>query len=429
MSTARVPAVPAPSTAPERLSSAERAMDELVAAVHVAAPHDVPELLAGHGRALGVTDAIAYLVDLQQTVLLPLLGPGGAALGQLVESLPVDSTLAGRAFQHGEVLTQDLHDGRTRVWLPLVNGAERLGVLAVTTDDADALTADAGALGVRLRRMASAAAEVVVTKTLSGDTLVTLRRNAKMGVAAEIQWSLLPPLTFASSDVTIAAALEPAYEVAGDSVDYAVEPGCAHVAVFDGMGHGLQAALLAVLAVGGYRNARRSGQTLRDTVRAIDATVTAGFHGEAFATALVAQLDTDDGTFTWISAGHPAPLLLRDGRLVKVLEAEPALPLGLSSADPRAGAPAIGVEALQPGDRVLLYTDGVVEARAQDGGFFGLERLVGLVTRSLADGLPAPETMRRVVHALLAHQESQLSDDATLLLLQWRGHEAGAPLP
>ena len=63
-----------------------------------------------------------------------------------------------------------------------------------------------------------------MSKTLYGDTLVRLRRTARMGLAAEIQWNLLPPLSFASTEVSVAAALEPAYEVAGDSVDYAVDP-------------------------------------------------------------------------------------------------------------------------------------------------------------------------------------------------------------
>jgi len=82
-----------------------------------------------------------------------------------------------------------------------------------------------------------------------------------------MQWSLLPPLTFACHEVTVGAALESAYEVAGDTVDYAVDPGWARVAVLDGMGHGLQAAQLASLAVAAYRNARRSDRRLTETAQ------------------------------------------------------------------------------------------------------------------------------------------------------------------
>ena len=77
------------------------------------------------------------------------------------------------------------------------------------------------------------------------------------------------------------------------------------------------------------------------------------------------------------------------------------------------------VEHLEPGDCVLFYTDGVTDARSPEGEFFGEERLIDLITRNLASGLPAPETMRRVVRALLEHQQGRLTDDASLLLVQW----------
>ncbi len=74
-------------------------------------------------------------------------------------------------------------------------------------------------------------------------------------------------------------------------------------------------------------------------------------------------------------------------------------------------------ESLEPGDRLLLYTDGVVEARSADREFFGAHRLVDLVARQAAAGQPAPETMRRLMHAILAHQAGQLRDDATTMLV------------
>ena len=109
---------------------------------------------------------------------------------------------------------------------------------------------------------------------------------------------------------------------------------------------------------------------------------------------------------------------------------DPAPPLGLGHVrDSAAGPIAVGSEQLEPGDRVLFYTDGVTEARSPDGDFFGPERLVDLISRNLAGGLPTPETMRRVVRALLAHEQGQLSDDATLLLLEWCTGNEDALLP
>ncbi len=414
----------------EPRSASERATDDLLTRAHLLAAHQLPEAISEYARQLQVSNATVYLADLQQDVLVPFIGPDGPDLDESLLPLAVDATLAGRAYQLVQVLSQDVTGGRLRVWLPLLDGSERLGVVTVVVDDPRAT--DRPELMARLRRLAALAAELVMTKTLYGDTIVRLRRTAAMGLAAEMQWSLLPPLTFACDRVTIAGALEPAYQVAGDTVDYAVDARCARVAVFDGMGHGLQSAQLAALTVAAYRNARRSERSLTDTVRTIDEALLAGFGGEAFTTAVLAELDTDTGRLQWISAGHPEPLLLRAGKLVKTLHADPAPPLGLGhSADPTGPAepPAIGSEQLQPGDRVLFYTDGVTEARSPDGDFFGPDRLVDLVSRNLASGLPTPETMRRVVRALLTHQQGQLSDDATLLLLEWRSGNEHALLP
>ena len=183
--------------------------------------------------------------------------------------------------------------------------------------------------------------------------------------------------------------------------------------------------------------------------------------GEGFITAVLAELALDTGVLSWVNAGHPEPLLLRDGRLVKTLHTAPALPFGLSlpappppAADTPAmtgttgrtgttlpGEPAagsaeatgeryqVGSEHLRPGDRVVLYTDGITEARSPWGEVFGLRRLVDLLAGTHAARLPAPETLRRVVRALLEHQQNQLTDDATLLLVEWRGDNQDTLLP
>lgn len=410
----------------------ERVVDELLRG-HLAGAHDLPRLFQRHAAALGVTDAVTYLVDLQQSTLVPFLPPSGPQHDERLTPLGVDSTLAGRAFQQSQPLVQPLDPGdsgdpRVRVWLPLLDGTERLGVLAVTAPDA-ALLRDDAALTARLRLFAALAAEMVMTKTLYGDTLVRLRRSSEMGLAAEMQWSLLPPLTFSTSAVTVAGALEPAYEVAGDSIDYAVDHGVTRFAVFDGMGHGLRSAQLATLTVAAYRNGRRGNRSLTTTAVTMDEAVASAFDGDVFITGVVAELDTDSGTLTWVNAGHPSPLLLRDGRLVKDLHAEPMLPFGLNGALGAGEEVELGVEQLEPGDTVVLYTDGVVEARSPTGAFFGVDQLVDLVVRHLASGLAAPESMRRTSRALLEHQQAQLDDDATLMLVQWRPTEPTLVLP
>jgi len=158
----------------------------------------------------------------------------------------------------------------------------------------------------------------------------------------------------------------------------------------------------------------------------VDASLTSEFGGERYATALLAELDTATGTFTWVNAGHPEPLLLRAGRLVKTLEVEPATPLGIPFG---AGPLAIGREQLEPGDRLLLHTDGLPEARLPDGGFFTVQRLADFVERESGAGHSAPETLRRLRRAVLEYQDGKLQDDATAVLLEWRGQGQRLLLP
>lgn len=410
---------PSPDTA---LSAGEQALDALLAAARFAAPHELPRIVAEHAERLGAADATIHLVDIQQVSLTPFGGSAGPAHSRHQTRLAIDSTIAGRSYQQSEVITvadQGGAQGAT-VWLPLRDGADRLGVLSVGVDDADDVADPDAALATWLRRLAAIVGELVVLKSRYGDGIVTARRSAEIGLAAEIQWGLLPPLTFESAEVSVAAILEPAYEVAGDSVDYSVDAEVARFAVFDGMGHGLHSAQLASLAVATYRNSRRAGRSLIGIAKAIDEAVEAGFSGASYTTAVLAELQTGTGHVSWVSAGHPEPLLLRQGQLVRTLHVDPGLPFGLGLPDTDHHY-AVGTDQLEPGDRVLFHTDGVVDARSPSGDLFGVDRLVDLLARTVADNLSAAESMRRVGRALLEHQEARLTDDATMLLVEWPG--------
>ncbi|MDT7570281.1 MAG: hypothetical protein QOE05_455 [Actinomycetota bacterium] len=402
----------------------EHALQTLADDAVLAAPYELAGLIDVCARGMGARGATTYLTDMQQQMLIPFVPRSGAGQDNQLTELSVNATLAGRAFQTFELQSQDAGVEGLRVWLPLLLGTDRLGVLCLDLEHGTDLEAEDGRLAALYGRLAARAASLIASKSPYGDTLVRLRRRAEMGLAAEMQFLLLPPLTFASQPITLAAALEPCYYVAGDTIDYSVDAGRTRVAMFDGMGHGLQSAQCAVLTIAAYRNARRCGRTLTETLHAVDDTLLEGLAGEVFSTAVMLELDTDTGRLEWANAGHPEPLLLRGGKLIKKLYVEPRAPLGLGhllSDDDVA----IGFEQLEPGDQILLYTDGVVEARSPDGDFFGVDRLADLVIRHLAGGLSAPETVRRVVRELLEHQQDQLTDDASLLLLEWRsGNES-----
>jgi serine phosphatase RsbU (regulator of sigma subunit) len=105
---------------------------------------------------------------------------------------------------------------------------------------------------------------------------------------------------------------------------------------------------------------------------------------------------------------------MRAGRVVAELDQQRRMPLGLT--DTRS---AVAEYRLQPGGRLLLYTDGITETRSTGGGMLGLDRLVELAERRSRSGLPVPEILRRLSHAVLDHQHGRLDDDATLMIVEW----------
>jgi serine phosphatase RsbU (regulator of sigma subunit) len=264
-------------------------------------------------------------------------------------------------------------------------------------------------------RLTFLVAELVVAKNQYGDRFFLARKRKEMDLAAQIQWQLLPPLTFASEEVVVAAALEPAYDVGGDSFDYALDGDTLHVVLFDAMGHGVEAALIAALAVTAYRDGRRRGESLAQRLADVDAAVNAHFGPDRFTTAVAADLHVPSGRLTWMNAGHPRPLLLRRDRVVGALECEPGPPLGL-----KLGLGQTRTEQLEPGDHLLMFTDGMVEARSARGEAFGFTRLTDFFSREVQAGQPASETMRRLTHALLDYHGGRLQDDATVLMVGWR---------
>ena len=181
------------------------------------------------------------------------------------------------------------------------------------------------------------------------------------------------------------------------------------------MGHGLPAAGVATLALSAYRHSRRAGDGpaaayARSTRRCSDRSSRA-----RFVTALIAELELATGELRWVSAGHPPPLLLRAGRFVKTLELTPSPPLALRLAE---GPPVEGRESLEPGDMVVLPTDGLTEAR-RPGRRAVQRRAAGqFIEREAASGRPAPETLRRLRAAIIERGAGALNDDATAMLVR-----------
>jgi phosphoserine phosphatase RsbU/P len=367
---------------------------------------DLHDALSAAVSPLKGHDPVVYLVDFGHRVLMPLPVP-------MSRPIPTEenvaTTLAGRAFATGQAMTAD-RGGEVRVWVPVIEGTERTGVLAVTLPAVDSeVIADLELLGVFTGLAISSAANVTDIPHLR-------RRGRTMSLAATMQWELMPPLAAATERVSIAGVLEPAYDIAGDGFDYAINGGEVDFALFDGMGHGIASSMLTALAVGAYRYARRQHSSVAGMHAAVQQAVDNQYAGEAFATGIIGRLSTSTGELEWSCAGHPPPLLLRGRKVVAELDSDPALPFGLD-----ADVPVVARYDLQPGDAVLLYTDGVVEARTPGGEEFGLDRLRDFLEREAASRHPAEELLRRLVRAVLDYQQGDLRDDATLLLVQWTG--------
>jgi hypothetical protein len=347
-------------------------------------------------------DPVVYLADFARQVLLPL------AAG--VPGEPVTGTLAGRVFATGEPAVTTGAHGTPRVLVPVLEQTARIGVLAVSVPDP-------GPAAVRQAELLGVFAGLVVAGQIRvSDATRVLRQGRRMSLPASMQWDLLPPWALRVPGAEAAGMLEPAYDIAGDAFDYAAGDGVLHFAVIDGLGHGLGSTQLAGLSIGAYRHARRAGASLPGMHEAVDSALATDYDDLSFATGILGILPLDTGRLQWTCAGHPPPLLLRGRKVIGELECEATLPFGLGG-----DTPVVSTCDLEPGDAVLLYTDGVTDAHPARGDLFGLGRLTDLLEREAASAQEPEEILRRLVHALLEYQQGDLRDDATLLLLRWSG--------
>jgi hypothetical protein len=188
----------------------------LLHASHLLAPDDLAATVAVHARMLGARKTVLYLADYEQATLLPLPGAGVPER----RKLPIESTLAGRAFRRVEVVDSAAEANGHRLWMPLLDGVERLGEAELVLPKART-----GEEQDELRAFVSLVAELVVVSDAYSDVFSRLRRRKTLSLAAEMQWELLPPMSFSTDRVVVTGGLEPAYDVRGDSFDYASTAG------------------------------------------------------------------------------------------------------------------------------------------------------------------------------------------------------------
>ncbi|MFE1378655.1 PP2C family protein-serine/threonine phosphatase [Streptomyces sp. NPDC058740] len=391
---------------PDRSESfGEMLLGGLLDHAHVLPPDRVGSALADAVARIGGREVRILLQDYGQRNLVPLAGDGL----EDGDPLPIDGSAAGRCFLTSRPVEVPVAEG-VRVHVPLLDGGDQAGVLAVTLDAVDD---DARRL---LRRLAALGSDIIRTKNGYTDLFFRTRRGEPMSVAAEIQWSLLPPLAMTMPRVAVAGVLEPAYDVAGDSFDYALNGDVLHLAMIDAMGHGLDAATMATVTIGAYRHARRTSVELSEIYLFMDRAVAEQFAPDHFVTAQMLRLDTGTGRLQWVNAGHPAPMLIRDHRVVRRLNSPTTLPVGFGGDQPQ-----VSEVTLEPGDRILCFTDGLIEEHESGQEEFGEDQLINWVNQLDRADREVHAVARDLSHTLKRARGEATSDDATLLLVEWRG--------
>ncbi|WP_344172701.1 PP2C family protein-serine/threonine phosphatase [Pilimelia columellifera] len=392
-------------------------LNHVLLAVERAAPVDAVEAVT---RTIGVDlDAwwVSFLVaDMSGRALVRLVHvpigdvPGGRRQDEDVAMvMPFDGGPQEQALSGQQVLVEQVGDHHV-VRAPVTQRGEAIGLLEIALS-----AAPTDAVVRRVSRAAHTLAFVVIANRRHTDLFEWGQRTSPFTLAAEIQRRLLPAsFTCEADSFTLSAWLEPTASIGGDTFDYSVARDLLHLSVTDAVGHGVNSALTATLCVGALRNARRRGGTLLEQAQAADdALIDNAPAGSPFATGFLGRLDLSTGALAVVNGGHPTPLLLRDG--VTQAVALPAnRPFGVLRHKPYLSAE---IE-LQPGDRLVLFTDGMLERGAAD---------LKLATRlQHLSALHPREVVRLLGDLVLEVAGPVLPDDACLLVLDWHGGHGGA---
>ncbi|MFI1658867.1 PP2C family protein-serine/threonine phosphatase [Streptomyces sp. NPDC020472] len=325
-------------------------------------------------------------------------------------SVPIHDSPQGRAFGAQEPYVTRGSDA-VLVHLPVTVRGDRLGVLTVGLPSG----ADVGSVLPGLGQVCEALGHEILVAERDTDLYVLARRATRLTLAAEMQWQLLPGRSCARPEFALGAHLEPAYAIFGDNYDWSVSAGRLTLTVTNGMGEGIEAALLTNLAINALRNARRAGLGLADQAALADQAVYAQYRGSAFVSVLLLCFDLATGEVEAVDAGSPRLWRLR-GHSVESVSFEAQLPLGMfedSLYVPERFT-------VRPGDRLLFGSDGVYAASSPEGESYGERALARALSGTRL--LPPTHVPQAVLRELAAyHGGTPLEDDALVLCLDWYG--------
>ncbi|MFE3518533.1 PP2C family protein-serine/threonine phosphatase [Streptomyces sp. NPDC059166] len=335
----------------------------------------------------------------------------------LAEPVPVHGSPQGRAFGAQEPYVEPLPErGPVSVHLPVTVRGDRLGVLSGTVPRASCTPADLGGM----QQICEALGHEILVAERDTDLYLLARRATRLTLAAEMQWQLLPGRSVTRPEFSMGAHLEPAYAIFGDNFDWSVSAHHLTLTVTNGMGKGMEAALLTNLVVNALRNARRAGLDLPGQASLADQAVYAQYRGALYASVLLLRFDLATGEVEAVDAGSPRMWRLR-GRGVEPVGFDAQLPLGMFE-ETEYTAERLVVE---PGDRLLIGSDGVYESVSKAGERYGERALA----RSLSGHrlLPPEQVPLAVLRDLRDYRSAApLDDDALVVCLDWYGRRSSA---